>query len=97
MQRKHVGTVALLAFFAAAIWLAYNVPISRSTGNPRDLPLTGEAATRQESARQESADRRQRSHYWFEQIEAGEATFSEAACEVDLHGSWNETADRCER
>lgn len=50
---------------------------------------------RQRDARAEAAAVAAQRRYWLKQIEMGEATFAEAACSVERHGTWNESDNSC--
>ena len=63
---------------------------------PTPSPLSPQEQAGQERARIANAFYRERKRYWLERIEAGDASFGEAACSLELHGDWDAEADRCD-
>lgn len=62
--------------------------------NPRRAPSPAEEA-RQADARAEAGEYRKQQRYWLARIEAGEASFGEAACVLDRGGEWDSSAEVC--
>lgn len=95
---RKVGMVIRLcsvpAVLVAFVWWTFTLkPID--DGNP-NIPRTANQIARAEVASVEIAEHERREHYWIKQIEAGNGSFSEAACELEKHGEWDDVNSRCQ-
>ncbi len=63
-------------------------------GNPMRNLTPGEV-TRQANAQVEAREYRKEQQYWLARIEAGEASFGEAACVLDHGGDWDSATKVC--
>jgi hypothetical protein len=87
--------VAAVAIFCGLVWITLSLVITPyDSGNPR-VPRTPEQKAEPEAERRDLAQYRERKRYWIEQIKAGGASFSQAACELEQRGEWDAEANRC--
>lgn len=64
------------------------------SGNPRRNPSPAEEV-RQAEVRAEAQYYRRQQRYWIDRVEAGEISFSEAACEFERGGEWDSERELC--
>ena len=74
--------------------LLSNVLRPSESSNPR-RNLTPAEEERQSEAIAEAEYYRKQQRHWIEQVEAGEISFSEAACEFDRGGEWDSDKEIC--
>lgn len=84
-----IGIVPGMAIAVGLVWAVLTVLL------PEPIPQTALSKARAVTAAAEAAHREQRTRYWIDQIQAGDATFAEASCELDRHGEWDDANDRC--
>ena len=101
MDRSQLGgwgcsLLALALPVGALVALYLYLPDANANGNPRRNPVDPQERARQEEGRKEAQYRRERTRWWITQIEAGDASFSEAGCNLDLHGDWVKEESRCD-
>lgn len=89
---KFVGLCALIVIGPGFLITA--LLRSSESGNPNRHPSPAQEA-RNEEARAEAAYYRKQQRHWIERIEAGEISFSEAACEFDRGGEWDSARELC--
>jgi len=89
---KFLGLCAAIVMVPGVLFTAMLRPSPDS--NPRRNLKPAEEA-RQVEARAEAQEYRKQQRYWLARIEAGEASFGEAACVLDRGGEWDSSAEVC--
>lgn len=78
----------LIASPVLGAWVLISPNTQEDTRAPDEKARSARAVTA-------NAAHAERKKYWIGQIEAGEASFSEASCDIDLHGEWNDEGSHC--
>ena len=89
---KFVGLCTIIVI-GPGLLLSNLLGPSKSSNPLRNLTPAEEA--QQAEAKAEAEYYRKQQRHWIEQVEAGEISFSEAACEFDIGGEWDSSSEEC--